>query len=145
MSSEVNSRNEASLDLTLADALAAVQAADLPERRRQEMASALRTVARALGKPLERIPARPRLLAERLTLIAPGAIGVSRRRLNNIRSLTLASLMLLQSMSPGRHVNKLLPGWQRLSDQLPTDSMKRSVSRLMRFCSAREIEPETFT
>ena len=145
MSSEVNSRNQASFDLTLADALAAVQAADLPERRRQEMASALRTIARALGKPLERIPARPRLLAERLKLIAPGAIGISRRRLNNVRSLTQASLMLLQPMAPGRHVNKLLPGWQRLSDQLPSDPVKRSVSRLMRFCSARDIEPETFT
>jgi hypothetical protein len=145
MSSEENSRNQASPDLTLADALAAVQAADLPERRRQEMASALRTISRALGKPLERIPARPRLLAERLKLIAPSAIGISRRRLNNVRSLTQASLILVQSMAPGRHLNQLLPGWQRLSDQLPSDSVKRSVSRLMRFCSARDIEPETIT
>ena len=145
MSSEENSPNQASRDLTLADVLAAVQEADLPQRRRQEMSSALRTVARALGKRLEHIPARPRLLAERLKMIAPDAIGISRRRLNNIRSLTQASLMLVQSMAPGRHLNKLSPAWQRLADQLPSDSMKRSVSRLMRFCSARGIEPEAIT
>jgi hypothetical protein len=145
MSSDANSRNPENLDLTLADVLAAVQAADLPERRRQEMASALRTMARALGKPLERIPARPRLLVERLKPIAPGAIGISLRRLNNVRSLVRASLMLVQPMAPGRHVNKLLQSWQRLSDQLPSESVKRSVSRLMRFCSARDIEPETIT
>jgi len=104
MSSEENSPNQASRDLTLADVLAAVQEADLPQRRRQEMSSALRTVARELGKRLEHIPARPRLLADRLKMIAPDAIGISRRRLNNIRSLTQASLMLVQSMAPGRHL-----------------------------------------
>jgi integrase len=145
MSSEENSRKQASADLTLADALTAVQAADLRQRRRQEMSSALRTVSRALGKRLEDIPARPRLLAERLKLIAPDAIGISRRRWNNIRSLTQASLMLVQSMAPGRNLNKPSPGWQRLADQLPSESVKRSISRLMRFCSARGIEPEAVT
>ena len=145
MSSKANSPAHASLDVTLADVLAAVQTADLPARRRQEMVSALRTVARALGKPLSQIPTRPRVLADRLERITPDAIGISRRRWNNVRSLLQASLMQVQRMAPGRHQIKLSPGWQNLADQLPSNSVKRSVSRLTHFCSAIGIEPDGFT
>ena len=58
-------------ELTLADVLAAVQAADLPNQHRQELASALRTVGRALDRPLERIQGDPRHLAQRLKAVAP--------------------------------------------------------------------------
>jgi hypothetical protein len=57
--------------LTLADVLAAVQAADLPNQQRQELASALRTVGRALDRPLERIQSDPRHLAPRLKAVRP--------------------------------------------------------------------------
>ena len=50
-------------ELSLADVLAVVQTADLPNRQRQELASALRTVGRALDRSLERIQAEPRHLA----------------------------------------------------------------------------------
>ena len=63
MSPETPSRTAVAADLSLADVLAALQDATLPARRRQEMRSALRTIARVLDKPLERIPANPRLRA----------------------------------------------------------------------------------
>ena len=44
-------------ELSLADVLAAVQTADLPNRQRQELASALRTIGRALDRPLAAISA----------------------------------------------------------------------------------------
>jgi hypothetical protein len=72
------------MESSLADVLTAVQNADLPERRRQEIASALRTVARALGRPLERIPADARRLSALLKEVAPLAIGVSRGRAGTI-------------------------------------------------------------
>ena len=76
MSSPRASRAAASPDPTLADALAIVAAADLPNRRRQDIASALRMIARVIDRPAERIPAHPRLLADRLKQVTPLAIGI---------------------------------------------------------------------
>jgi integrase len=145
MSSHPGSRGCASPDPTLADVLAAVQAADLTERRRQEISSAVRTIARAIGKPPERIPSHPRLLGERLKQVAPHAIGISPGRWNNVRSLARAGLSLVRQMSPGRHTNEVSPRWQELVEQLHARPAKMSLSRFLRFCSARAIEPEAVT
>src|SRR5262249_49097878 len=99
---------------SLADALAAVFAADFPDRRKQEMASALRTLSRALGKPLASIPADPRPLSVRLKHVSPSAMGISPGRWNNVRSHVRASLALVQIMAPGRRLNKLSPAWEAL-------------------------------
>src|SRR5262249_54432746 len=92
------SRTPENLELSLADVLLAVQSADLPKRQRQEMASALHTIGRALDRPLASIPAAPRLLSMRLKEIAPRAIPVSNRRWNNVRSLGAKALSLVQPM-----------------------------------------------
>jgi integrase len=128
----------------LADALAALQTADLSPRRREEISSALRTIGRTLKKSLEDIPAHPRLLGPRLAQVAPIAAGISRPRWNNVRSLARAGLALVQPMAPGRHVNKLSPGWQRLWEQLERGE-RIALSRFMRFCSALGREPEAVT
>ena len=60
---------------TLAEVVGAVRDAELTARRKQEITSALNTVARALGKPPERVSAQPRRLAELLASVAPLAIG----------------------------------------------------------------------
>ena len=129
---------------TLADALAALQTADLSSRRREEISSALRTIGRVLRRSPEDIPAHPRLLGPRLAQAAPIAAGISRRRWNNVRCLARAGLALVQPMAPGRHVNKLSPGWQRLWEQLERGE-RIALSRFMRFCSALGIEPEEMT
>jgi integrase len=130
-------------DASLADVLAAVQIATLPARRRQEMASALRTIARVLDRPIERIPAHPRLLANRLSEVAPRACGISPARWNNVRALARAALALVQPISPGRQRNLLSPAWKRLADRLESRHVAVSLSRLLRFCSARGIDPDT--
>jgi hypothetical protein len=56
------------------DAIAA--APDLTPQRRQNMSSAVRTVARLLGRPSASIPADPQQLARRLDEIAPEAAGI---------------------------------------------------------------------
>jgi integrase len=141
MSHDQVSRDPATSVTTLADALAALQTADLPSRRREEISSALRTIGRVLKKSPEDILAHPRLLGPRLAQVAPIAAGISRARWNNIRSLARAGLALVQPMAPGRHLNKLSPGWQRLSDQLERGE-RTALSRFMRFCSALGVEPE---
>ena len=106
MSKPCSSRTAGASPLTLADVLAAVAAAEIPDRRRQDLASAVRTAARALGRPPEQIPAEPRLLARRLAEIAPQALGFARPRWSNIRSLLRAALELVTQMAPGRHLTR---------------------------------------
>jgi integrase len=129
----------------LADVLIAVQKSDLPERRRQEIASALRTIGRVLGRDLERIPADPRRLSALLKDVPPLAIGISQRRWNNIRSLARSGLSLVRPVSPGRHLNKLSANWELLWLKLPSLRLRRTLSRFLRFCSASGIEPEAVT
>jgi integrase len=132
-------------ELTLADVLVAVEAANLTKRRRQEMASALRTIARALDRPLERIPADPRHLSARLKEIAPRAIGVLPRSWNNIRCLAGKALGLVRPMSPGRNTNQLTPRWNALWKQLDSRRVRTSLSRFVHTCSAAGIEPAAVT
>jgi integrase len=129
------------IHLSLADVLAAVRTASLPERRRQEMASALRTIGRVLDRPLERIPAIPRLLAIRLSDVAPRAAGISQARWNNVRALARAAIALVRPVSPGRQLNELSPAWKLLVDHLGR-GIRASLSRFLRFCSAHGIGPE---
>jgi integrase len=145
MTSDQASRPPSVPARTLADVLAAVLAADLPARRRREMASAVRTIGRIFERPLEEIPAHPSVLGPRLRQAAPIASGISRLRWNNIRSLASASLALVQPMSPGRHVCELSAGWQQRSDQLKHRGLRIGLSRFMRFCSALGTEPEAVT
>jgi hypothetical protein len=116
------------VELTLADVLAMVQTADLPKRQRQELASALRTVGRALDRPLERIQADPRHLAPRLKAVAPRAIGITARSWNNIRHRTRKALSLVRPMSPGRNANPLTPAWDALWRPLESRRVKFGLS-----------------
>jgi integrase len=129
----------------LADVLAAITAAELPGRRKQDLASAVRSAARALGRPPGQVPADPRLLASRLAEIAPQALGFSKPRWNNIRSLLRASLELVTAVAPGRHLTPLTPAWAVLWDRLPTRTLRTRLSRLMHYGSAAGIEPGDVT
>jgi len=145
MSSRPASRSNYIVEPSLADILAAVLSADLPYRRRQEMASALRTVSRALGKPLASIPADSRRLSARLEQVSPRAIGISPGRWNNIRSHVRSGLALVQPMAPGRRRNTLSSAWDALWKLLTCRSARIALSRFVRFCSAERIEPEAVT
>jgi integrase len=143
MSSRSISR-EGCAPASLADLLAILQTVDLPERKRQELGSAIRTVVRALGRSPEDIPADARLLANRLKDVAAAAIGISRGRWNNIRSLLRTALTFVQPISPGRNRNDLSPQWAALSNDL-SRSDKIAMSRVLRFLSARGIGPDAVT
>jgi hypothetical protein len=110
---------------TVADLLATLQTVGLPDRQRQEISSAIRTVARALGRSPEDIPADARLLANRLKDVAPAALGISPGRWNNVRSLLRTALTFLRPISPGRNRNDLSPEWLALFAGLPLRSDKQ--------------------
>ena len=129
---------------TLGDVLTAVTSAiDLTKSQRQDIASAVRTVARVLGKPPESVPADPPLLARRLAEVMPIAIGMTKGRWANVRSLAGKALARTRPMLPGRHRQPLLPAWKALSDALANRGHATRLSRLLHWLSARGIEPAT--
>ena len=130
---------------SLADLLATLRAGDLRDRKRQELGSAIRTAARALGRSPEDLPMDGRLLANRLKEVAPAAIGISRLRWNNVRSLLRTALSLVQPISPGRNRNDLSPKWAALWNSLASRSDKIALSRVLHFLSARGIGPDAVT
>jgi site-specific recombinase XerD len=140
MSTDLPSR---ATQLTLQDVLAAVAAADLAKAKRQDLASAVRTAARALGHPPEEISAAP-LLAKRLAEVAPAALGISPGRWANVRSLVGKVLALTRPMLPGRHREPLSAEWKMLVDKLARGHTTR-LSRLLHWLSARGIEPSMVT
>ena len=128
---------------TLADAITAAAANTiLSPRQRHDLTSALRTVARIIGRDATDIPADPRLLARRLAELGPAAHGLSRGRWANIRSLLRTAIAEVTDISPGRHQNVLTPAWQSLWDRLPARRHRAGLSRLMHFCADRQIDPE---
>jgi integrase len=134
------------LGRTLADVLAAVEtASNLSKVDRQNMASAVRTVARLLHRPVEQIPAEPEVLARRLQEISPIANGLSKGHWANVRSRLNAALALTQPVLPGRHRTPLSPAWQSLSDSLVERRVSWCLSRLLHWLSARGIEPHAVT
>jgi integrase len=130
---------------TLADLIAAVQAADLSPQRRQNMTSAVRTVARVLGRGPEQIPADPLLLGRRLASVTAQQHGLSEGRWNNVRSLLRAALALVRPIMKGRSTVPLSQAWQGLYDSLPKKADKVRLSRIMRWLSARQIAPDAVT
>ena len=138
MTSPTPSRNP----LTLAEVIAAAKAApDLTDRRRQDIVSAVRTVARLLQSDPARIPASPRLLSGRLSEIPPAAHGMSQARWNNVRSLLRAGLALCGPITPGRHLGGLSDEWRVLRDALQERKQRVGLSRFMHHCSAAGLSP----
>jgi integrase len=129
---------------TVYDVYAAVRTTDLPERRKQDILAALNTAARALGKPPDRILAEPRRLLAQLQQVSPQPLGVSPRRWANILSLVRAALAQTHAISTGRSIQRLSESWSTLYRQLDR-WQKLKLSRFLRFCSARDIEPAMVT
>ena len=84
----------------------------LPKRRHQDLQSALRTVARALDKPLDALPAQPDKLRVCLMGFVPSMAGLSERRWLNALSLTRSAMTQFGLISiPARSDTPLAPLW----------------------------------
>jgi len=140
MTTEISSRS-----ITLADLLATIKTAELSPSTRNDLSSAVRTVARLLDAPLEQIPADPRLLAMRLRKVMPPTSGISDRRFANVRSLLGRALALSRPILPGRSTTALSPAWVALYAGLPSRAHQVRLSRLLRWLSVQAVTPENVT
>jgi integrase len=116
---------------------------DLPHQRRMDLVSALNTLGRWTGRPLELLAADPRAICERFKHLSPAAVGASPRRFCNVRSFVLAALREggIVSQPPGSRI-VLSPAWQDLFDRVTDRYLRTALSRFVRLCSHRAIAPE---
>ena len=115
----------------------------LPLRKRQDVTSALHTLARALGKRPEEIPAHPGYIRDRLKGFTPAMAGLKPGRWNNVMTLfRFARKHLGLARVPGRYKEPLAPDWAELYRHVNGPHMRYGLSRLAHYCSVGGIAPE---
>jgi integrase len=130
---------------TLADVLVAVQSGSMADRRRQDMASAVNTIARVLERSLAEIPVDLQNLNAKLKHITPMAMGMSHGRWNNVRSLFRSALALMGPVMRGRNTEPLSEAWANLCRLIMVRRDRIRLSRLLRWLSSKQITPATLT
>ena len=129
---------------TLADLITLIEKANLMPTQKRDQVSAVKTTARLLGaRPVE-IDADPGRLRKRLETIAPEALGLSRGRWNNIRSLIGKALALARPILPGRQTAPLLREWQALFAPL-SRNRAAGLRAMARYLSVRNVRPDAVT
>lgn len=128
----------------LADLLPLIAESQLPATRKRDMASAVRTIARALGAAPEQVPLDLKLLRPRLDNISAESIGISKSRWNNVRALFGRALELTTPLMPSAQKIPMSPDWQALIAPLPTQ-YRHCLGAMLRFLSARGVGPSKVT
>lgn len=133
--------------LMFSDLIAKLQSdTTLTPTRKRDLISALRRAAKALGRPIETIPADPTWLRPRLQRIVPAGIGLSVKSWSTVRSGLQAALA--HAGITKRPVNRkwhLSPDWAVLWDKaLASDNrtIQASLSRFVYFLSGQGVRPE---
>lgn len=91
-------RTSASKKISLQELIELIAVDDkIPQKRRNELCSGVRTLCRALDLQPASSPADPRLIADRLRHLTPTAARLSKRRLHNCRSYVDAALSLVDT------------------------------------------------
>ena len=129
---------------TLADLIPLIEQASLSPIQKRDQVSAVRTTARLLSTTPAEIDADPLRLRRRLETIAPQALGLSRGRWNNIRSLVGKALALARPILPGRQTARLLPEWEALFAPL-SRNRAASLLAMARYFSVRNVRPDEAT
>lgn len=130
---------------TAADALAVLdRLEDLTDNQKCEIRSAVAMLARATGRPPDTILLQPVEMRPLLRAMAHGPMGVSRKRLANVRSALRALAKRV-----GHHVGDdvryapLQGAWTCLIDPLPKHPRTALLTGFARFCERNGIEPSS--
>ena len=112
--------------------------------RRREIASAINAAASWFSLPLEMVPASASFLRDRFKHVHPAKVNVSRRRIQNVRSLLMAGFTaegITTKLAP--YMTQMSPAWLALWQMLEGSTYHRTeLSRLFRYCSNQGIRPD---
>jgi integrase len=115
---------------------------NLPERRRQELCSGVRSLCRVLGLQIESTPADARIVAESLTHVTPAAARMSPGRLQNCRCLMDAALAYADSRFGRRRNQKALaPTYADLIKLMPDRWEANRLRRFFHFAGDLGVDP----
>jgi len=126
---------------TFADVIAFLyQDSSVPESRRRDELSALRSMARLLGKEPADIPANTAWLRQRLKQFHPRQAGISNKRFANIKSAVVSAL---RRAGAGRRLEQakgeMSGSWLALYQKVPDRNDGYKLSRFLRWLSAQDI------
>jgi integrase len=131
---------------TLADVAAQIQkAGDLSATRKASVRSAINTAARWFNLPPSAVPAHPEFLRRLFEGFAPASVGVTSKRLSNVRSEILFALRYLGLVAKGSYLAPMGPQWEALWKALPDKYVRTALSRFFRYGSAQGILPAEVT
>ena len=111
---------------------------DLGDTQKRDLRSALSTLARWLGRPLELVSADPASLRPQLAKLSAAQLGVKRKRLQNVVSGVNVCLRRYGTVAPK---TPLSASWRRLRASIKDRYMRNGTVAFARFCSERNIEP----
>jgi hypothetical protein len=105
----------------LSDAIAHVDGlTELKPSRRRDLKSALKTIARLIGKTPDRVPANINWLHVRLRKVAPAAHNMSEKRFRNIKSDAIKALEVTGcSRERTDWLRQPSPAWVALIAEVP--------------------------
>ena len=127
--------------LTLADAYSLIKDdLSLPGRRRRDVLSALRAIARFFEEDLKTIPAECPALRERLAKINGAQHKLATKRFQNIRSSLLFAVLWARGESTEKQPLSL--EWEALRQRLTNKRLRCGLSAFIHFCSDQGISPE---
>ena len=132
------------LEPSFADALDAIEkSTELSPQKRSQWASALRQIAKALDKPMATLPARWTSARFNVERLHPAMVGANAKTLANQKSNVKAALRWYgQEHDVSPRGTPLTPPWALLRDAIGGTGRKRRLYGLIRYCSARNIEPQ---
>jgi hypothetical protein len=115
----------------------------LPAGRRRDMVSALSSLAKALGRPLEAIPADPAQLRAAMAHLTPAMVGLKPGRWKNVQSLVSAVLAYAGIITvQGRVREKPSEAWRSILALLGTGIGRHfHLWRFARYCTQAGITP----
>ena len=139
--------NQAASRATLQTVLVAIdEATNITGKRKQDLRSAIRLVAKILEMEPHLILADPRGIGRRLETVSPLSLGISGGRWANSRSLMRSALTLVVPVMSGASSVQILPEWEVLAAEARlVGSCWLRLGRLCRWLSSKNITPQTVT
>lgn len=94
---------------------------------------------------LEMMPANVASLRPKIADIEPAEHGIKPKRFSTIKSDLMYGLKHVGAAEPGSYLAPIEGPWLKLRGDLPNKYAHTNLSRLFRYCSAREIAPDDVT
>jgi integrase len=135
------------VESSLEDAVGAIiRAPFLPEATRQQWLCSARQIAKALDRPLVLLPARWTALRIPVDRLHHAPLEISAKTLANHKANLKAALRWMHGETGGPvRGAPLISQWAKLRDGIPDRGPRARLYGLMRYCSAKGIQPQHVT